>query len=572
MEKINKLKRLFNYYNLDGYIVPKNDEFFEEYIPESKDRLKFISNFSGSYGFALILKNKNYLFVDGRYTLQAKIQSGKFFQIVTIPNKFPSDILSKKKLKIGFDPKLHTQKSLKIYFNKANCKLFSINQNLVDKLWYKKQNNNLKKFYFLPKKAVSQNYEFKINKLINILNKKKIDFQFISASENIAWLLNIRGQDSEFTPIPNAYLTLDFNKRINLFCDLKKIEYSFKKKFKNIKFIDIKYTDLFLSKIKNKKILIDSSSCSIYFENILKKNNKIIEFLDPIYFLKSIKSKVEIKNTIKSHIYDGAALTKFLFWLKRNYYKHNINEITAQEKLLKFREKNKNFRFLSFPTISSSGPNGAIIHYKASKKSNRKLKKGDIYLVDSGGQYNFGTTDVTRTISLNNDSKRIKDIFTRVLKGHIAVASYKLKKNTHGAQIDNAARKPLKEVNLDYSHGTGHGVGYFLNVHEGPHAISKNNKINFQEGMIVSNEPGYYEDGKFGIRIENLIRVKKNKKVYSFDNLTMAPIDKSLINKNILKKDEINWLNSYHQDVFNNLKKFMNKLELFDLKQACSKI
>ena len=205
---------------------------------------------------------------------------------------------------------------------------------------------------------------------------------------------------------------------------------NWEKKFKNIKFANIKYTDLFLSKIKNKKILIDSSSCSIYFENILKKNNKISEFLDPIYFLKSIKSKIEIKNTIKSHIYDGAALTKFLFWLKKNYRKQNVNEISAQEKLLKFRKENKNFKFLSFPTISGSGPNGAIIHYKASKKSNRKLKKGDIYLVDSGGQYNFGTTDVTRTISLNNSNKRIKDIFTRVLRGHIAVASYKLKNNT----------------------------------------------------------------------------------------------------------------------------------------------
>tara|TARA_X000001036_G_scaffold205665_1_gene193272 strand:+ start:843 stop:2561 length:1719 start_codon:yes stop_codon:yes gene_type:complete len=572
MEKINKLKKLFNYYNLDGYIVPKNDEFFGEYIPEKKDKLKFISNFSGSYGFALILKNKNYLFVDGRYTLQAKIQSGKFFDVITMPNRLPSNVLKKKKLNIGFDPKLHTEKTLQIFFDKTDCKLLSIRKNLIDELWVKKESSNVKKFYILPEKAVGKNYKFKINKLINVLNKKKIDFQFISASENIAWLLNIRGQDSEFTPIPNSYLALDSNKKINFFCDLRKIENSFKKKFRDIRFVDIKYTDLFLSKIINKKISIDSSSCSIYFENILKKNNKIVEFLDPIYFLKSIKSKMEIKNTIKSHIYDGAALTKFLFWLKKNYRKKNINEINAQEKLLRFRKKNKNFKFLSFPTISGSGPNGAIIHYKASKKSNRKLKKGDIYLVDSGGQYNFGTTDVTRTISLNNNNKRVKDIFTRVLRGHIAVASYKLKSNTCGNQIDIAARKPLREIHLDYAHGTGHGVGYFLNVHEGPHAISKNNKINFKEGMIVSNEPGYYENGKFGIRIENLVRVKKNKKGYAFDSLTMAPIDKSLINKNILKKNEINWLNHYHKNVFNNLKKFMNKSELFDLKQACSKI
>ncbi len=572
MEKIIKLKKLFRYYNLDGYIIPKNDEFFGEYIPKNKDKLKFISNFSGSYGFALILKNANYLFVDGRYTLQAKMQSGKYFQIVTIPQKLPSNVIKKRRLKIGYDPKLHTHKTLKSLFNNTKCKMVPINKNLIDQLWKKGGDKNSKKFYLLPKEATDQNYKFKIKKLVKILSKKKIDYQFITASENIAWLLNIRGQDSEYTPIPNSYLALSSSKKINLFCNLNKIDNNFKKEFKDIKFIDIKYTDLFLSKIRNKRVLIDSSTCSIYYENILKKNNKISEFLDPIYLFKSKKSKTEIKNTIKTHIYDGVALTKFLFWVKRNYNKININEISAQEKLLKFRKENKDFKFLSFPTISGSGPNGAIIHYKASIESNRRLKKGDIYLIDSGGQYKFGTTDVTRTISLNNENKRIKNIFTRVLKGHIAVANFKIKKNTCGALIDSAARKPLKEINLDYAHGTGHGVGYFLNVHEGPQAISKRNKISLKEGMIISNEPGYYESGKFGIRIENLIRVEKNKKDYSFVNLTMAPIDKSLINKSILNKNEIIWLDNYHKEVFCNLKKFMSKPELNDLRQACSKI
>ena len=572
MEKISKLKKLFDNHKLDGYIIPKNDEFFGEYIPENKDKLKFISNFTGSYGFALILKNKNYLFVDGRYTLQAKIQSGKYFKIITIPNKFPADFLKKEKLKIGFDPKLHTKKNLNIFFNNTSCRLLPINQNLIETLWSPKKNKILKKFYSLPKEAFDQSYKSKINSLLKILEKEKIDFQFITASENIAWLLNIRGQDSNFTPIPNSYLSIDRDKKINLFCDLRKIKLSFKKKYSQIKIVDIKNTSILLSKIKNKKVSIDSSTCSIHFENIIKKNNKINGLYDPIYFLKSIKSDKEIKNTIKSHIIDGAALTKFLIWVKKNYASHNINEISAKEKLLKFRKKNKDFKFLSFPTISGSGPNGAIIHYKASKESNRRLKKGDIYLVDSGGQYNFGTTDVTRTISLGNKDKRIKNIFTRVLKGHIAVANFKLKKNTHGAQVDKAARKSLKEINLDYAHGTGHGVGCFLNVHEGPHAISKNNKVIFKEGMIVSNEPGYYESGNFGIRIENLIHVKKNKKKYVFDNLTMAPIDKSLIDKTVLNKNEINWVNNYHEVVFKNLKRFMNKAELFELNQACSQI
>ncbi|MDC1212837.1 M24B family metallopeptidase, partial [Pelagibacteraceae bacterium] len=285
-----------------------------------------------------------------------------------------------------------------------------------------------------------------------------------------------------------------------------------------------------------------------------------------------IKTKKEIENIKKAHIYDGAALTKYLFWLKKNFLKKKITEISAEKKLFNFRKQNKSFNFLSFPTISGTGPNGAIIHYKATKKSNRRLKKGDIYLVDSGGQYNYGTTDVTRTISLQNSNKRIKNIFTRVLKGHIAVASFNLKKNTSGSIIDDKARAYLKQINLDYAHGTGHGVGYFLNVHEGPHAISKGNTINFQQGMVVSNEPGYYEKNNFGIRIENLIYVKQIKKKNYFSNLTMAPIDKELIDLKILSKNEKSWLDSYHREVFDKLKNFMNKAQLMELKKSCSSI
>ena len=327
-----------------------------------------------------------------------------------------------------------------------------------------------------------------------------------------------------------------------------------------------------LEEINGKKFIIDSSTCSLYFENIILMHNKIYNYKDSIYFFKAIKTKKEIKNIKKAHIYDGVALTKYLFWLKNNFIKKKITEMSAAQKLLNFRKKNKSFNFLSFPTISGTGPNGAIIHYKATEKSNRRLKKGDIYLVDSGGQYNYGTTDVTRTISLQNTNKRIKNIFTRVLKGHIAVANFVLTKNTSGSMIDGIARKYLRQIKLDYAHGTGHGVGYFLNVHEGPHAISKGNIVNFQEGMIVSNEPGYYEKNKFGIRIENLIYVKKDKQKNFFENLTMAPIEKELIDKKILDKSEKKWINNYHQKVFYKLKGFMNATEVVELKKACSSI
>ena len=436
----------------------------------------------------------------------------------------------------------------------------------------KKKNIFKNKFYKLPNSSIGEDYKLKLNKIILELKKNKADFKFITASENNAWLLNIRGSDSKYTPIPYSYILIDRKKNINFYCNLNKISSSFKKKFNNIKFNNINLISKSLKEINGKKFIIDSSTCSLYFENIILMNNKIHNYKDSIYFLKAIKTKKEIKNIKKAHIYDGAALTKYLFWLKNNFIKKKITEISAAQKLFNFRKKNKSFNFLSFPTISGTGPNGAIIHYRATEKSNRRLKKGDIYLVDSGGQYNYGTTDVTRTISLQNTNKRIKNIFTRVLKGHIAVANFTLTKNTSGSMIDGKARKYLRQINLDYAHGTGHGVGYFLNVHEGPHAISKGNNVNFQEGMIVSNEPGYYEKNKFGIRIENLIYVKKNKKKNCFENLTMAPIEKELIDRKILDKSEKEWINNYHKKVFNKLNRFMNATEVVELKKACSSI
>ena len=572
MEKIKKIRFLLDKLKLDGYLIPKNDEFFGEYIPEEKDNLKFISNFSGSYGIALILKKKNYLFVDGRYTIQAKNQSKDKFKILTIPNQYPFKIIKKKKLIIGFDPKLHTELSLKRFFQKTNCKLRPVKNNLVEAIKKQRKKIYYNKFFKLDERFTGQNSTKKITKILKILIKNKVDAQFISSSENIAWLLNIRGNDSKFSPLPNSYLIIDRKKNVNLFCNLKKIDKKLRKKLKDTKINDISSIEQFLKNIRHKKIQVDKISCSIYFKNLLQKENNIIKKYDPIYFLKSIKNKIEIKNTIKAHITDGAALTKFLFWIKDNFKKRNITEILAENKLLKFRSNNTNFKFLSFPTISGSGPNGAIIHYKANKKSNRLLQKGDLYLVDSGGQYSFGTTDVTRTISLDNDNKKIKSIYTRVLKGHIAVASYKLNKKTTGSDIDFVARKPLKSIKLDYPHGTGHGVGYFLNVHEGPQGISKGNKIKLKEGMILSNEPGYYKPGKFGIRIENLLAIKKIGKFNKFINLTMAPIDKTLIEKKLLNKREVQWINEYHKNVFSNLKNLMNIRELNQLKVACSNL
>ena len=568
MNKLKKLKKIIKIHKLDGYLVPKNDEYFNEYVNKSADRLKFISNFSGSAGFAIILKNKNYLFGDGRYTIQARIQSGKEFKIITIPQKFPKDVLNReKKIKIGFDPKLHNHKQLNFLFNFKNIILKPINVNLIDIIWSKKPKDIIKPFFSISKRDAGQSSQDKILKIKNVLSKNKTSYLLVTAPENVAWILNIRGYDSAFSPIPNARLLISNKGNAKFFSNLKKI-HKIKNKFKKIKFYDENKIEKELKNLNKNTIWLDSLSCSIYHKNLLEKKNIVIEKIDPIYFLKSVKNPTEIKNMKKSHMIDGVALTKFLFWVKKNFKKKKITEISAQRKLERFRKMNKTYKFPSFSTISGTGENSAIIHYKASNETNRTLKKGDLYLVDSGGQYSYGTTDVTRTISLENNSSFIKEIYTRVLKGHIAVSDYKIRKNSKGSDIDRDARKFLKKTKLDYPHGTGHGVGYFLNVHEGPQALSKNNNVKLKPGMIISNEPGYYKEGSFGIRIENLVYIKKNK----FEELTMAPIEKKLIKKKMLNKKEISWLNKYHAKVKNNLYKFMNIKEKTNLIEACSPI
>ena len=566
---MKKFKNLLKQYKLDGYIIPKNDEYFNEYVSSAKDRLKFISNFSGSAGFAVILKNKNYLFVDGRYTIQARIQSGKNFKVITIPKKFPKDVLKfNKKLTIGFDPRLHTESKLNFLFNIKNISLKSVNKNLVDIVWSKRPKELIKPFYSLSKKNTGISSEEKILEVKKFFNKDKVDYLLVTAPENIAWILNIRGHDSIFSPIPNARLLMNKNGDIHFFANPKKITIIKKSLPKKIIFHEENKIEKILTNLYKNKIFLDSLSCSIYYKNLLKKKNIIVEKIDPIHFFKSIKNITEIKNMKKSHLSDGVALTKFLFWIKKNFRKKKITELFAQKKLENFRKMNKSYKFPSFNTISGSGPNTAIIHYRASPKTNRSLRKGDLYLVDSGGQYSFGTTDVTRTISLDNKSNYIKEIYTRVLKGHIAVSNFPLKKNSTGSKVDQSARKFLKKIKLDYPHGTGHGVGYFLNVHEGPQSFSKNNKVNLRDGMIISNEPGYYKEGSFGIRIENLIYINQNK----FEELTMVPIEKDLINKKMLNKNEINWINKYHSRVRKNLLKFMSFQEKVDLTKACSPI
>ena len=554
-DRIKKLRDNFDKYKIDGYVVPKNDEFFSEY--SEINRIKIISNFSGSAGIAIILKKKNYLFVDGRYTLQAKIESGKNFTIISFDKIISCNLF--KNLTLGIDSKLLTSSQVKSYFSKY-CKIKIIDNNLIDKI--KKIPLKINKpFYSLDNKIVGQNYLKKISNISAYLRKKKVDYIFISAPENVAWILNIRGYDNPNSPIPNCRLIINKTKKIYLISEKYKIKKLIKEKKINRKdVINPNNFQSLVNSLEGNKFIIDKKSCSLFYEQIIKLKFKISDVEDPTYLFKALKNKNEINYMLKSHVLDGAALTKFLYWIK-NINKKKITEVDAQNKLEKFRKKNKDYLFPSFPTIAGSGPNGAIVHYRAKKNSCRVINNSDILLCDSGGQYRYGTTDVTRTICFAKPSDEIKDIFTRVLKGHIAVANTNLNKINTGKTIDKRARKFLKIRGLDYAHGTGHGVGFFLNVHEGPQSISKLNNVKILEGMILSNEPGYYRENSFGIRIENLVYVKRKKNNLFFENLTLAPIDKDLINFKLLTKNEKNYLFSYHLNIYSKLSKYLNSME-----------
>ena len=551
-KRINILRKKFKNYKIDGYIIPKNDEFFSEYA--TKDRLKIISNFSGSAGLAIILKKTNFLFVDGRYTIQAKHQSASHFKIIEIHKFLPKNLV--KNLRLGFDPSLFTNKTLNKNFG-YQLKLIAIRSNLVDEV-YKNKKTKRKLFYSLSKKSVGESHNSKINKIHNILKLKGSDYLFISSPENVAWLMNIRGYDSPTSPIPNSRLLINKNKKIFLIADEKIVSKVIKeKKFKKNQVINPDKFKELINRLDGKKFIIDALSCSVLNEEIIKSKFKIVDEVDPCYKLKSIKNTIEIKNSIKAHIEDGLALTKFIHWIK-NVNKKKITEIEAKNKLQKFRKLNNNYLFPSFDTIAGAGSNVAIVHYKVSQKSNKIINKKDLFLCDSGGQYRYGTTDVTRTVCFSEQKKSVKDIFTKVLKGHIAVYQSDLQKDYIGKKIDLRARKFLKKDGLDYAHGTGHGVGFFLNVHEGPQSISKFNSVKLEEGMILSNEPGYYKKGHYGIRIENLVFIKKDKNTLRFENLTLAPIEKDLINYELLNKSEKDYLFRYHLKIYETYSKFLN--------------
>ena len=572
LDNLNKLKKVLIKKNIDAYLVPKNDYFFNEFIKTGNDRLRYVSNFTGSAGTALILHKKNYLFVDGRYTLQAKQESGHLFNIVDISKINILSFLKKNytNIKIGFDPNLFRFQAIKNIL-KEKINLVSIEKNLIEQIWKDKKKEVSKNAFILENQYCGISHIKKIKNLRDLLDINKKNSFFISSNENVCWLLNIRGEDSIYSPLLNAFALIQQNK-ITVFCNLKKVGNKLIKSFKkDVQFSDIKSLKEKLIRTKIFSVKIDPATTSYGLIKFLQSSKIKCKFIqDPIFHLKSKKNKIEIQNLKIAHMFDGVALVKLFFWINQFKNKKKINEISCQKQLENFRKENSFYLGPSFPPISGFNKNGAIIHYNATNKTNQLLTGNGIYLLDTGGQYLCGTTDVTRTISLGKPSLYKKNIYTRILKGHLALKNFQLKNNTTGAQLDQAARKYLKQIGLDYPHSTGHGVGYCLNVHESPPSISKKSKDKFAVGQVVSNEPGYYLERQFGMRIENLIYVNKIKKKLLFEDLTLVPYDKNLINKDLLSRLEIKYLNNYHKEVFEKLNSFLNLKELNFLKKICS--
>ena len=558
--KLSKIRTLLKKYDIQYYILPHSDEYQNEFLPEYSKRLEWISNFSGSAGDIIIGNKEAFLFVDGRYTIQASQEvNRKHFKIYNYSDLSPIDLLKNKKPKaIGIDGNTITyQRVAHIKKNMdEGVKIKNIDKNLIDQIWVDKPKKKKSKPFTVGGISTSG----KVNYIKRYLYNSNADYYLITACDSIAWIFNIRAKDIKYSPLFLSKALIHKSGKCYIFSDFnnsKNIKFGVKIEFRNTLEINNFVNNL----DKKETIICDTNTVSFSLANQIKNKAKLKIEGDLIQLLKSKKNRLEKNGMIECHKRDGIALTKFIYWIKNNLKNKKISELDAIKYLDNKRKKNEKFFSLSFPTIAGTGSNGAIVHYRANEKTNKTIKTSDLFLVDSGAQYLDGTTDVTRTICFDTPSPEQIEMYTRVLKGHIAVATSKIKYGETGKKLDYLARKPLKEINCNFDHGTGHGVGCFLNVHENPPSISKNSKIKFEDGMIVSNEPGYYKENHYGIRIENLILSKLSNGTITFKTITIAPLERLLIDKSLLTKNEINWVNRYHQRVRNILTPSMNSNE-----------
>ena len=548
---------------LDGFLVPRADQHQNEYVSPSEERLAWLSGFTGSAGIAIVLKTRAAIFVDGRYSLAVKDQVDlSVFKPEALTETMPTEWLEanlSSGARLGYDPWLHTPRQVERLAKAAQAagaELVPVEPNPIDTIWMDRPAPPLGKITLHARKFAGQDAKKKLARVAAALAAK--DALLISDPHAVAWVFNIRGHDVAHTPLPLAYAMILKDAKPRLYADPRKLDKDVRDKLAG--FADIEGPDRLVPDLEAfgkaaKKVQFDSATVPAKLTQIFKDAGGVSEFgSDPIVLMKARKNAAELAGARAAQLRDGAAVVRFLHWFSVHASGGKLTEIEAAQALETFRRDTHRLKDVSFPSIAAAGANAAIPHYRVTVKTNAKIRKG-IFLIDSGGQYEDGTTDITRTLAVGKPTALMRDRFTRVLKGHIAIARALFPKGTSGAQIDALARAPLWRAGLDFDHGTGHGVGSYLSVHEGPQRISKLGSAGLEPGMILSNEPGFYHAGHWGIRIENLVVVEKKeiagaeREMLGFETITLAPIDLALIEPKLLDAEEIAWLNVYHARV-----------------------
>ena len=556
--------------DLAGFVVPRADEHQGEYVPPRAERLTWLTGFAGSAGQAVVLAGRAALFVDGRYTLQAAAQvDGDLYEIRQVPEAPPEAWIAEHLpagAALGYDPWLHTEAQvarLRQAAEKGGGSLQPCAENPLDEVWPDQPPPPLGPVVTHDLAFAGQSSADKRQALGQTLVEAGAAAAVLTLPDSIAWLLNVRGSDVPHTPVALSFALLHADGRVDWFIDARKLSPEIAAALdKEVAVHPPANLGPALDALAGETVQADPARAAAWvFDRLRAAGAQVAKADDPCLLPKACKNEAELAGARQAHLRDGAALTRFLKWLSdataASGDNSGIGEIEAAERLAAFRAESGRLKDLSFDTISGAGPNGAIVHYRVSEETNRRLGQGELYLVDSGGQYEDGTTDVTRTVAIGAPTAEMRDRFTRVLKGHIALARARFPKGTNGGQLDSLARLALWQVGLDYDHGTGHGVGSYLSVHEGPQRISKAaGGAALAPGMIVSNEPGYYKTGAYGIRIENLVTVVESadasdgeRDMLAFETLTLAPIDRALIDAALLDAEERAWLDAYHARV-----------------------
>ncbi len=589
--RLKALRKELKSRGLDGFIVPRADEHQGEYVPPSADRLSWLTGFTGSAGLAVILADQAAIFIDGRYTLQVRDEVPEnlfaYRHLISEPaTDWIRDNLGEGKI-IGFDPWLTTPNQVRRYqlaAEQAGGSLAATTSNPVDAVWADRPGPPQGRIVPHDLEYAGKSSLDKRHDIATILTDAGQDAVVLSAPDSIAWLLNVRGEDLPYAPQPLSFAVLHSDGSVDWFVDPEKPTAELAQHLgPDVSRHDPEDLGDILDALGRHKALVRLSGDADpewVAERLRTAGASIATGQDPCLLPKAIKNDTELDGMRNAHKRDGNALVKFLAWLDQAAEGGNLTEMEAADYLESCRRQSPKLKGLSFTTIAGAGPNGAIVHYRVTPESNRPLEPGSLFLLDSGGQYPDGTTDVTRTIAIGTPSDEMRENFTRVLRGHIAIATARFPVGTTGSQLDPFARRPLWDAGLDYDHGTGHGVGSYLNVHEGPHRISKTaNSIPLAPGMIISNEPGYYKTGAYGIRIENLVAVvvadtqgAGDNPTLGFETLTQAPIDRRLVVTELMESQEVAWLNGYHAWVRANLLPGMNSETAAWLKAATSPI